>query len=207
MYVPSMFAEDRPEEIARLIAAYPLATLVAVVSGMPTAMHLPLLAAGSDRLIGHIALANDMHRTIAEDTPVLAVFRGEDSYVSPNWYLSKATDPRFVPTWNYQAVHVEGRIRFMHDVKFKRMVVGRLTRQFEKALNGEDAWRMADAPADYMDGMLDNIVGLEIAITSVAGKSKISQNRAPEDYDNVARQLEACGKADLAAAMRRTPRG
>lgn len=203
MYLPETTIETRPEEIERLIAAYPLATIVAQTSSGLIANHIPLLRAGAETLIGHIALANDMHRDLADGSDVLAIFRAGTAYVSPNWYPSKKTDHRHVPTWNYQAVHVAGTIRFHHEDKFKRAVVGRLTRHFEAAEGHDPPWRMADAPRDYLDQMLANIVGFEISVQRIIAKSKLSQNKPLQDFDNVLKKLDAAGRTDVAEAMRR----
>jgi transcriptional regulator len=201
MYLPAHFAEDRPEEIDRIIAANPLAMLVASGAGGLTANHVPILRDGEARLIGHVALANDLHREVADGAEVMAVFRGVDGYISPNWYPSKAEHHRHVPTWNYQAVHLYGAIRFSHEAKAKTAVVGRLTKHFEALANGKDAWRMADAPRDYFAAMLDAIVAFEIAVTRTVAKSKLSQNRTAADHANVVRTLEARGEKALADAM------
>lgn len=203
MYLPAHFEERDAAEVAALLRDFPLACLVAETPEGLVANHLPLLAGPDDTLIGHVALANDLHRLVAEGQPVLAVFRGEEAYVSPNLYPTKTVHHRHVPTWNYQAVHVHGTIAFQHDEKAKRAVVGLLTREHERRLNGAAGWRMADAPADYMTQMLANIVAFRIAVTRVIAKSKLSQNREPEDFDGVVRSFEERGKAGLAGRMRR----
>ena len=157
MYLPEHFKEIDPAEIAAVIAQAPLACLVAQTPDGLVANHLPLLAGPDGTLIGHVALANDLHRLVAEGQEVLAIFRGVEGYVSPNFYPGKAEHHRAVPTWNYQAVHVYGAIAFQHDDRAKRAAVGLLTRTHERRVNGEGAWRMADAPADYMAQMLAHI--------------------------------------------------
>jgi transcriptional regulator len=204
MYLPAHFAEDRPEEIDRIIALNPLAMLVADGANGLTANHVPMLRDGEARLIGHVALANDLHRDTADGTQVMAVFRGVEGYISPNWYPSKAEHHRHVPTWNYQAVHLYGAIRFSHDPKVKTAVVGRLTKHFEALANGRGSWRMADAPRDYIAAMLEAIVAFEIAVTHVVAKSKLGQNRTAADHANVVRTLEARGEQALADAMAAT---
>ncbi|WP_417689276.1 FMN-binding negative transcriptional regulator [Roseibium sp.] len=206
MYTPEMFVETDPSEVAGLIEAHPLAVIVTNGSDGLVANHIPVLSHGDDRLIGHIALANDMHRTVEEGTEILLIFRGEDAYISPNWYLSKKTNPSHVPTWNYQVVHVYGRISFQHDEKSKRAVVGRLTKRFETETNGDAGWKMSDAPRDYMEMMLSNIVAFEIEITRMLGKSKLSQNRQLPDFLNVASELDARGAGDLSERMKRFER-
>lgn len=203
MYLPEHFAETDMAAVARLLVDFPLAAIVAQTSQGLVANHIPLMADGDTALIGHIALANDLHRIVPQNTPVLAIFRGQDAYISPNLYPSKADHHRHVPTWNYQVVHVAGQIAFQHDVKTKRAVVGRLTRDHEAAVNGAAAWRMSDAPRDYMDGMLDAIVALRITITAITAKAKISQNRTAADHAAVQRDIEARGLHHMAARMKR----
>lgn len=206
MYIPAHFAETDPEEVAGLIAAFPLAALVAQTAEGVVANHIPLLRQGA-QLVGHIALANRLHDLLPEGGEVLAIFRGEDSYISPNWYPTKAEHHRHVPTWNYQVVHVAGRIRFHQDAGFKRRAVALLTAKMEAETNGAAAWRMGDAPRDYLDQMMGMIVGVTIDITGVAAKSKVSQNRVAEDHAGVMAQMEARGKLGLAGRMRRARDG
>ena len=206
MYLPSHFIEADTDAIAGLVAAFPLATLVAHGPDGLLANHIPMLLAPDDRLIGHVAAANEIHQTIGEDAAVLAIFSGEEGYVSPNWYPGKAAHHRVVPTWNYRVVHVHGRISFIHEAKRKRAIVGRLTARFEREMNGDDAWKMADAPADFMDDQLAAIVGFEIAIDRIAGKSKLSQNRVPEDFRGVKDAFGRRGQDGLAHHMERVGR-
>lgn len=202
MYLPSHFTEHDAAEIAALIDVCPLAAVVANTDDGLIANHIPLLRDGEASLVGHIALANGLHRLICDDTPVLVIFRSEDAYVSPNWYPGKAKHHRVVPTWNYRVVHVHGRIGFQHDEKAKRAVVGRLTTRFERETNADAAWKMADAPADFMTEQLQAIVGIRIDIDRLEAKSKLSQNRAPEDFDSVTKELGDRDRPDLARRMR-----
>ncbi|MDQ7261485.1 FMN-binding negative transcriptional regulator [Paracoccus sp. PS-1] len=203
MYVPPHFQEISPDEIAAVIQAAPLACIVAQTDEGLIANHIPLLAAPDGTLIGHVALANDMHRLIPDGQEVLAIFRGEDAYVSPNFYPSKPEHHRHVPTWNYQVVHVYGGITFQHDEHAKRAAVGLLTRNHERRLNGPEAWRMADAPADYLQQMLGGIVAFRIAVRRTLAKSKLSQNREARDYLGAIAGLQASGHEALAERMAR----
>ncbi|GLK63904.1 FMN-binding negative transcriptional regulator [Paracoccus kondratievae] len=206
MYIPPHFQEVDPAEIAALIEAAPLACIIAGTSEGLIANHIPLLAGPEGVLIGHVALANDMHRLITEGQEVLAIFRGEDAYISPNFYPSKPEHHRHVPTWNYRVAHVYGRVSFQHDERARRAAVGLLTRYHERRLNGENAWRMADAPADYMQQMLGGIVALRISVTRTLAKSKLSQNREARDYLGAVAGLRDSGHDALADQMvRRLP--
>lgn len=201
MYLPEHFKEVSEAEIASVVASAPLACIVAQTNAGLIANHIPLLTATDGTLIGHVALANDMHRLIPEGQEVLAVFRGVDGYVSPNFYPSKAEHHRHVPTWNYQAVHVYGDISFQHDERAKRAAVGLLTRDHERRLNGDKAWRMADAPADYITQMLASIVAFRIVVRKVLAKSKLSQNREDRDHRGAVEGLRASGNTALADRM------
>lgn len=201
MYVPPHFQEIGKDEIEAVIESAPLACIVAQTGSGLIANHIPLLKGPDDTLIGHVALANDMHRLVADDQEVLTIFRGDDAYVSPNFYPSKSEHHRHVPTWNYQVVHIYGRIAFQHDAQAKRAAVGLLTRYHERRLNGPRAWRMADAPADYMEQMLGNIVAFRIHVQRVLAKSKLSQNREARDYHGAVSGIRASGQEALAAKM------
>ncbi|MBT6566086.1 MAG: FMN-binding negative transcriptional regulator [Candidatus Puniceispirillum sp.] len=206
MYIPIHFDEQRDSEIENIVASFPLATLVAHNAQGLLANHIPLLletdADGHKSLIGHIAKANDMHRVISQSSDVLAIFRAEDAYISPNWYPSKAEHHKVVPTWNYQIVHFHGNITFTDDVKFLRSVVGKLTSLFEQRVNGDKAWKMRDAPRDFMDAQIASIIGLKISVSRCEAKSKMSQNKSSEDINSVRGKLRD-SRPVLADAMAR----
>ncbi|OUD10856.1 transcriptional regulator [Marivivens niveibacter] len=197
MYQPEHFKQIDSSAIDDLISAHPLAAVTYVVDTAPNADHIPLLRVGND-MMGHIALNNDMHRLLENGARVLAIFRAENAYVSPNWYPSKPEHHKVVPTWNYDVVHVHGAIHFDHSEKSKRAVVGRMTKHFE----APDGWRMADAPSDYMDGMIANIVAIRIEIDRIEAKSKLSQNKEQRDILGAAQAIEDNGDAQLADKMR-----
>ena len=139
--------------------------------------------------------------TVASGTPVLVVFRGVEGYISPNWYPSKAETHRQVPTWNYEVVHAHGVLTVRDDERFARGVVARLTRRHEA---GEPVpWKMGDSAPEFIDDMLRHIVGIEVAVTSLVGKAKLSQNREPRDRAGATEVLRARGRDDLAASMAR----
>lgn len=201
MYLPDHFAETDPARMTALMQAAPLACIVATTAAGVVANHIPLLLAPDGNLIGHIARANPMHEQIADGQDVLAIFQGPDAYVSPNSYPSKQDHHRHVPTWNYMVVHAHGTIRFQHDLHARRAAVGLLTRQHERRVNGDAAWRMADAPDDYMAQMLDAIVAFRIDVRRLEGKSKLSQNRDARDHKGAVDGLQATGQTAIAAEM------
>jgi len=190
------------EVLRAFIARYSLGTLVAITSEGITANHIPMqllpAADGPGVLRGHIARANPLWRLLQNDSPVLAVFVGPDHYVSPSWYPSKREHGKAVPTWNYATVHVRGHIRFIDDAGWLHNLVQSLTDEHEQAI--VNRWRISDAPADFIDGMVRAIVGFEIRASAMEGKFKASQNRSAADRAGVAEALRAAGlpPADVA---------
>jgi transcriptional regulator len=211
MYVPKHFAEESPEALHAFVAAHPLGALVTQGPDGLDANHLPFLldpAKGQHgHLLAHVARANPIWTEVKDGDAVLVIFRGEEAYISPNWYPSKHEAHRQVPTWNYQVVHAHGRIIIRDNEPFVRGVVAKLTRIHEASTGSASPWKMGDAPTDYLDQMLAAIVGIEIEITRIVGKSKLSQNREARDRSNVAAELDKRGESALAGAMRKTPLG
>lgn len=211
MYLPAHFEETRPDELHRLIKAHPLAALVNAGPNGLDANHLPfeLQAAAGERgrLLAHVARANPLWQELKDGDEVLVVFTAHDAYISPNWYSSKHESHRQVPTWNYQAVHVHGTARVRDDERFVRGVVARLTRVHEQGAGAERPWKMTDSTAEYIDRMLASIVGIEIDIVRIVGKSKLSQNKETRDRLGAADALQARGAAAIADAMRQASPG
>jgi transcriptional regulator len=207
MYLPEKFAEFRPETLFRLMREHPLGMLVTHTSSGLEANHLPFILdesrGSSGTLLAHVARANPIWREVGDGDEVLVVFRGAQGYISPNWYPSKQETHRHVPTWNYEVVHAHGRIHVRDDEKFVRGVVARLTRTHEAS--EPRPWKMTDAPEDYMAEQLSHIVGIEIELTRVEGKRKLSQNRDARDFASTVSSLEERGREELALAMKRTP--
>lgn len=210
MYNPAHFAEHQPELLHRLLHDHPLGLLVTHGPDGLDADHLPFAfdaaaEGGQGLLTAHVARANPVWQRVASGSPVLVVFRGQAGYISPNWYPSKHETHRQVPTWNYEAVHVHGTLRVRDDERFVRGLVARLTRQHEAA--EPRPWKMGDAPADYIGSMLKAIVGIEVLVTRMEGKRKLSQNKEARDRDGAAQGAERVGNGGLAQAMREAARG
>ena len=178
MYVPRANAMAQ-EEVRDFLDAHPAAHLVTVgADGRPDATLLPILVDG-DRVLGHLARSNEQWTRIAPGSPGLVVVSGSDAYVSPGWYATKAEHGRVVPTWNYSEVHVRGAVTVHDDPDWVLDVVTRLTERHES--RRERPWAVTDAPAKYVRGRLRAIVGIEVVVTSVEGKAKLSQNRSDAD--------------------------
>lgn len=205
MYAVQHFAEQSVPVMRAYLAENPFAALVINTLAGPSVEHIPLefdASSGSDGcLLGHIARRNPLWREF-ESGPGLAVFSAHHAYVSPDWYASKATDPRVVPTWNYAAVHVSGTLRFFHDTDRIQELLTRLTDRFESAR--PTPWRMTDAPTEYISQLVQGVVGVELQIDRMVGKWKLSQNRPKEDREGVMAGLRregGVGGAALASLM------
>ena len=196
MYVPAHFEETRSEVLRALMRAHPFATLVISTAEGIVANHIPLEydpePAPFGTLRGHVARANPMWRdySLAPSAgEALAIFQGPHAYVSPAWYPGKQQHGKAVPTWNYAVVHVRGPLRIVEDAPGLRAIVERLTDRHEAGR--PDPWRVADAPPDYIELMLGNIVGIEMPIANIVGKWKVSQNRSADDRAGVIHGLTA----------------
>jgi transcriptional regulator len=207
MYLPAHFRVDDPQVLSAVIREHPLSVMITLVEGLPTADHIPVEIEATEsgwQLRGHIARANPMHRHVSDGDEVLFVFRALDAYVSPNWYPSKAQHGKAVPTWNYEAVHVRGRLRWHPAAEHSLPIVTALTDRHESTQ--PHPWAVTDAPADYLEAMLKAIVGFTVEVTSMVGKFKASQNRSPEDRDGLRRGLADAGlDASTVAALARDP--
>jgi transcriptional regulator len=146
----------------------------------------------------HLARANKHHGAIGDGAEALLVVTGPDAYVSPNWYPSKAEHGKVVPTWNYSLVHLRGVLRVVDDRGVLLDIVRRLTDRHESTQ--VQPWSIDDAPADYIDAQLRAIVGVEMVVTSVEGKAKLSQNRSDSDREGVRRGLAAGDSSQQAVA-------
>jgi transcriptional regulator len=201
MYIPAHFSIKNLELMHQIIHAHPLGVLVTMTPEGLDANHIPFeLDAGRGVLTAHVARANPVWQQCGNGMGALVIFRGEESYISPNWYPSKHEFHRQVPTWNYEVVHVHGRMVVQDTEKFVRGVVGRLTRKHE-AIETKP-WKMGDSAPEFIDGMLKAIVGIEINITRMEGKAKLSQNREDRDRLNASDVLARQGDLELANAMR-----
>ncbi|MES1260086.1 MAG: FMN-binding negative transcriptional regulator [Acidobacteriota bacterium] len=205
MYLPPNFREDRPEILRALMAEFPLAALITQSPEGLTANHLPLLydpePAPWGTLRGHLARANPQWQMAGTEADALAIFQGPQAYVSPNWYPSKRETGRAVPTWNYAVVHAHGRLSVYSEPERLRRFLDRLTAEHEA--DQPVPWMPSDAPPEYIDGLLRAIVGIEMAVTRIEGKWKVSQNQPAANRAGAAEGLEALGKTAMASLIRK----
>lgn len=194
MYTPPYFSETRQPLLHSLMRMHPFATLVAASPNGVEAMHVPLLLVGTGQsgesagvLQGHMARVNPFWKSLQDGSEILAIFQGTDRYISPNWYPSKQTNSKVVPTWNYVVVHARGTVSWKHDAAWLKSHLENSTNTHETT---EHPWKVSDAPAEYIERMLKGIVGFEIAISNLRGTWKLSQNRSEEDRAGVMAGLE-----------------
>lgn len=203
MFTPKPFEETDLGRLRAVVEANSFGLLLSNGPEAPVASHLPFMIdldteTGQGTLHCHMARANPHWQAIEADPDVLSVFAGAHGYISPRWY----TTPIAVPTWNYVAVHVHGTARTEHEPAALRAHLERLIAVHESSR--PEPWSLAEPPANFIEKMLTGIVGVEIAITRIEGKRKMSQNRTPADQAGVIAALRADGTErglELAAEM------
>ncbi len=193
MYLPSHFEETRVEVLHQLIREHSLAVLVTLGSEGLNANHIPFeiepAPAPFGTLRGHVARDNPVWRDFSKDVQALLVFQGPQAYITPSWYPTKRETGKVVPTYNYIVVHAYGPMRIVEDRAWLRGLVERLTARHEAGR--PEPWKVTDAPADFVEQMLGAIVGIEIPLTRLVGKWKVSQNRPAADREGVVTALGA----------------
>lgn len=204
MYVPSFYREDRREVQFDLVQSHPLGLLISSGAGGLMANSIPFTAYPDEGANGvlrvHVARANPQWSELAGVAECLAVFQGPHAYISPNWYPSKAGNHKSVPTWNYITVHAWGRPTIHEDAPWLRRQIDDLTAAHEG--RRPDPWKVSDAPADFVADQLKAIVGIEIAVSRIEAKWKMSQNRSEPDRRGVIAGLKAAGTAGEAAVAK-----
>lgn len=195
MYIPAVNREDDISELGRFVHANPLCTLVSMANQGLIASHIPIVlherTSGFGMLRGHVARANSHWRDFNPDVETLAIFTGPQHFISASWYPGKKTHGREVPTWNYVAVHVYGRLRVIEDQDWLLAHLKTLVDQNERI--AEAPWSVSDAPPEYIANQMRAIVGIELEVSRVEGKWKASQNRTDEDAAAVMAGLESLG--------------
>ena len=194
VYVPAHFAAPDDGSVRDLLRRHGAADLVTssavglLATLLPFVYDEPSPAHGLGRLLGHVARNNDQWREPALGE-ALVIVRGPDAYVSPSWYAAKQEHGRVVPTWDYVTVHVHGRLVVHDDAAWVESLVRRLTAKHEA--HRAEPWSVDDAPPAYVAGQLRAIVGLEVEISRLEAKYKLSQNRSAADVTGVVEGLSA----------------
>lgn len=211
VYQPPAFREDRLDVLHGLMRAHPLAMLVTAGEGGLMANLIPFLidpaGGGNGVLRAHLARANDQLAALRAGAEAMVLFQGPNAYVTPNWYATKGETHKVVPTWNYATVHAWGTPRIFESTDWLRRQVGELTDASESSQ--PHAWSVDDAPEPFVAAQMKGIVGLEIPISRIEGKWKVSQNRPAADREGVIEGLGQSGHpmAELVADRYRNPSG
>jgi transcriptional regulator len=187
MYVPPAFKVTDTQTMWRAVEAHPLGLLISNHDGGLVANPVPFEVSHTDggtTLRTHLARANPQWGSI-NGKPTLIVFHGADAYISPQWYETKKEHGRVVPTWNYSIIQIRGVARVVEDREWLLALVSRFTDHHEQRLNDGQAWKVTDAPADYIQSQLKGIVGVEINVVDIVAKRKASQNRSAGDRNGV----------------------
>lgn len=200
MYIPAHFTAD-DQSVQDLLTNHGAADLVTATDQGLVATFLPFVYdRARSALRGHLARNNDQwSRPVLGEAMVIV--RGPDAYISPSWYVSKAEHGRVVPTWNYVTAHVYGTLTVHDDPEWVEAVVRELTECHEA--RRRQPWSVDDAPAKFIAGQLRAIVGVELAITRVEAKFKLSQNRPETDITGVINGLREDGDELGAATVER----
>lgn len=187
MYIPNANLESRPEILHALMAAHPLAAVVTMTASGIVASHIPLVHEedGSEFgvLKGHVSRANNQWKESTAGVDALAIFAGPQHYISVGWYPGTYEDGKEVPTWNYAVVHAYGPLRIVHDAAWMLAHLNSLTNTHEAGF--PNPWKVSDAPAEFIESMMQGIVGFELPIQRLEGKWKASQNRNERDRQAV----------------------
>jgi transcriptional regulator len=201
MYVPTHFTAD-DQAVQDLLHQHGAADLITATEQGLIATLLPFVydphVGAHGALLGHVARNNDQWR-LPVHGEAMVIVRGPDAYITPSWYATKAEHGRVVPTWNYVTAHVYGHLHVHDDLAWLDDLVRRLTTEHEAGR--EHPWSVDDAPPTFITGQLRAIVGVEVRITRVEAKFKLSQNRSAADIDGVIRGLRQQGDLDNAAAV------
>jgi transcriptional regulator len=192
MYLPKHFEEQRVGVMHELIRERPLATVITMSSSGLNANHIPLHLseepAPFGTLRGHVARSNPMWSDFQTDIEVLVIFHGPDAYISPSWYATKKESGKVVPTWNYAVVHAYGTLQVIDDATWIRSQIKALTAHNEQKFTKQ--WAVSDAPRDFTEKLIESIVGIEIVISKLSGKWKVSQNQPPQNQAGVIEGLD-----------------
>ena len=201
MYVPKGF-EMQPDDLRQFLVSHGAGDLVTHGHDGLAASLIPFIYDASvgpyGRLRGHLARNNPQWQH-KPDSEALVIVRGPDTYITPAWYATKAEHGRVVPTWNYVTAHVYGAMKVVDDVAFVRQVVNELTEKHEAGR--DEPWAVSDAPAHFIEGQLRAIVGVELLVSRIEAKAKVSQNRSDADIDGVQAGLRQAGEDRMAGEV------
>lgn len=202
MHIPKQFQESRVDILQGFMRDYPLCTLITLSSDGVNANHIPMHVIDTPQPFGaltcHIDKSNRIVDDIHRNGEVLAIFNGPNTYITPSWMPTKKEKGRVVPTWNYAVVHARGNARVIEDKQWLYEQIGAFTNHSETAVHSQ--WQLSDAPLEFTDKLINGILGLEIIITELTGKWKVSQNEPMVNKRGIVEGLKnSDGQADKAA--------
>lgn len=205
MHIPSVFVEENIDSIIELIAANPLATLIAQTDKGTEACHIPLFWHDSSAdshsphgyLYGHFGRKNAIYQTVLPNSSWLIIFQGSGHYISPNWYPTKAKTHKEVPTWNYQSVHIQSTMTLIEDTNQLKWLLETMTSKQE--IVSDNPWSLKDAPDTYIDAMCRGIIGFRLSIDTIQAQFKLSQNKPAENISGVINNLVQLDTEDATA--------
>jgi transcriptional regulator len=201
MYIPPQFEQPDVDVMHKLIRNRSLATLVTLGSDGLNANHIPLHLSPTPKpfgvLRGHVARSNPIWNDLDSSIDALAIFHGPDAYISPSWYATKQEAGKVVPTWNYTVVHAYGSLRIIDDAGWVRTQLEALTTQNEAGFT--HPWKVSDAPEDFTEKLIGAVVGIEMVITRLTGKWKVSQNQPLQNQLSVIQGLNTDGQNEVDA--------
>jgi transcriptional regulator len=166
-------------------------------------MHLSVSPDPYGTLQGHVARTNPLLDDIKQKQEALAIFHGPNAYITPSWYATKKETGKVVPTWNYAVVHAYGNLRIIDNPEWLRSQLEALTDHNEKLLS--EPWAVGDAPKEFTEKLLLSIVGIEMKITKLLGKWKVSQNQPAENQQGIIEGLktnEQLGASEMAGLVK-----
>ncbi len=185
-----------------LIKAHPLATLIVLTDNGLEANHIHFFLSENEVefgvLRGHVARANLAWQNFKPECEALIVFSGEQNYITPSWYPTRMDTGKVVPTWNYTAVHAYGNLQIKQETSWIRRHLEQLTSRYESSIDGN--WKVSDAPDDFIGRLMETIVGIEIPISRLEGKWKVSQNQPEQNRDGVVQGLRGLAGAECPMA-------
>jgi len=189
MYIPHLFKQQNPEEVKSFLQQNSFGILVSQQDGKPWATHIPLEldvnAKGEEVLVGHVSRGNKQWKGFDENNEVLAIFNGPHTYISSSWY-----DHENVPTWNYIAVHVYGKIRIVEGEELLTSLKKLVSKYETQSKNPVTVEEMSKK---LLENELKGIVGFEILITDIQAAYKLSQNRDGKNKEKIIEELENRG--------------
>jgi transcriptional regulator len=201
MYIPKANEERRVPVMHELISAHPLGSLITMGASGLIASHIPMVLENDSSefgvLKGHISRANPQWTDFTPSVDALAIFAGDQHYISASWYPGTQEHGKEVPTWNYAVVHAYGTLRLVEQEQWLLAHLATLTDIHEAS--SERPWKVSDAPVDFIKALLNGIIGLELPIRRLEGKWKVSQNRSERDRRAVVDELTRLGTPESLA--------